>query len=58
MPQWILVVAGFTIVLLLIRYVIKRVLYKGFDVVENAIKDKKNKAESHEPENLADRYKK
>ena len=42
----------------LIRYVIKRVLYKGFDVVENAIKDKKNKTESHEPESLADRYKK
>ena len=58
MPQWILVVAGFAIMLLLIRYVIKRVLYKGFDVVENAIKDKKNRAEPHEPENLADRYKK
>lgn len=55
--EMVLIIAGLTIVGLVIRYAIRAAINKGVDAVSNAIVDKKNKTQPHNSENLADRYK-
>jgi len=54
--QTILIIAGLTIVLLAIRYIIKKAVHSGVDAISNAITDKKNKDNPPQQENRADRY--
>ena len=54
----ILLVVALTVALLCVRFVITKVINKGTDAIRNKIADRKNAQASHEPTNLADRYKK
>jgi len=54
----ILLVAAFTGVVFLIRYVVRSAVNKGADVIQNAIAEKKNMKNEQEPTNLADKYRK
>ena len=52
----ILIIAGLTAVIMLIRYVINSAINKGVDAIHNARVEKKNKENPRGHENLADRY--
>ena len=43
--------------ILLIRFIISKIVYKGTDAIKNAIVERKNEKAPKEPESLADRYK-
>lgn len=53
----ILIIAGLTVVVLAIRWVISTAVHRGADAIGNAITEKKNKDNPSKQENLADRYK-
>ena len=52
----IALLAGLTFVLLLIKWVIRSTLHKGFDAAENAYKRAQEKKNPPQAESLADRY--
>ncbi len=53
----ILFMIGFAVVILLINYIVRAVVNKGADAISNAMAEKKNKKNTDESENLADRFK-
>ena len=53
----ILVVGGVTLIIYGINYVVKNLINKGTDAIQNARADKKNAETPTEPTSLADKYK-
>ena len=53
----ILIVVGIVVLAFGIRYILRKLAYKGVDAISNSIKDKKNKTDPPRQENLADRFK-
>lgn len=49
------IIVGAALAIYAIKYVIRLIVYKGADVVSDAIKDKKG-VETSNPKNLADKY--
>ena len=52
----ILIIAGLTLLIIGIRFVVTRVVDKGTDVIHNAITENKNRNKPNTPTSLADRY--
>lgn len=52
---WVIII-GAVLAIYVVKYVIRLIVYKGADVISDAIKDKK-RTETSKPENLAERYK-
>lgn len=51
---WVIII-GAVLAIYVVKYVIRLIVYKGADVISDAIKDKKRQ-ETPKPENLADKY--
>ncbi len=51
---WVIII-GAVLAIYVVKYVIRFIVYKGADVVSDAIKDKK-RTETSKPEKLADKY--
>ncbi len=51
---WMIII-GAVLAIYVVKYVIRLIVYKGADVVSDAIKDKK-RTKTSKPENLADKY--
>ena len=49
--------AAFVALIYLIRFLVKKAVYKGSDAIENAVRRNKNENSSNESQNLSDRYK-
>lgn len=59
MPEWIMIVLVFVIggvIYLAVSYVGDKMVDKGEDAIENALKRKKNAVNEEKTENLADRF--
>lgn len=59
MPEWIMIVLVFVVggvIYLAVSYVGDKIVDKGEDAIENALKRKKNAANEEKTENLADRF--
>ncbi len=59
MSNWIMTVLFFVVVgviYLVVSYIGNKIVDKGGDAVENALKRKKNAANGEKAENLADRF--
>lgn len=59
MPDWIMIVLFFVVVgaiYLVVSYIGNKIVDKGGDAIENAMKRKKNADNEEKAENLADRF--